>query len=196
MFTGLIEALGTLERTEELPGGGARLVFSCPFAGELAEGDSVAVNGVCLTAVSPDAIGFSADVMQVSLDRSALGDLSAGDPVNLERAMPADGRFGGHIVQGHADGVGVVTATRSDGNAMVVSFDAPAELLRYLVAKGSVAVDGVSLTVADLREGGFDVWLIPETRERTRFGIIDAGMRVNLEADVIAKYVERLAANR
>ncbi len=193
MFTGLIEDLGSLAECETLPGGGARLRFACSFGSELASGESVAVNGVCLTAMEPTSEGFSADTMGVTLDRSSLGDLAPGDPVNLERAMPADGRFGGHIVQGHVDGVGMVTRVRPDGNALVVSVEAPIELLRYMVPKGSITVDGTSLTLAEVNESGFDVWLIPETRERTRFGIIEQGMRVNLEVDILAKYVERLS---
>ncbi len=193
MFTGLVEDLGRLVSTESLDGGGARLRFSCSFGNEIEPGESISVNGVCLTAVEPDREGFAADTMAVTLDRSALGALGPGDPVNLERAMPANGRFGGHIVQGHVDGVGTVTGTRPDGNAVVVTVEVPAELLRYMVPKGSITVDGTSLTLAEVREDGFDVWLIPETRERTRFGIIEEGMRVNLEVDILAKYVERLS---
>jgi riboflavin synthase len=193
LFTGLIEDLGSLVESESLPGGGARLRFACSFGAEVAPGESIAVNGVCLTAMDPNDEGFAADTMGVTLERSSLGDLAAGDPVNLERAMPANGRFGGHIVQGHVDGVGMVTGVRPDGNAVVVSVEVPAELLRYMVPKGSITVDGTSLTLAEVNDSGFDVWLIPETRERTRFGIIEAGMRVNLEVDILAKYVERLS---
>ena len=193
MFTGLIEDLGSLVETEVLPGGGARLRFACSFGDEVAPGESIAVNGVCLTAMDPTDDGFAADSMAVTLERSSLGDLAPGDPVNLERAMPANGRFGGHIVQGHVDGVGVVRGVRPDGNAVVVSVEAPKDLLRYMVPKGSITVDGTSLTLAEVTETGFDVWLIPETRERTRFGIIEEGMRVNLEVDILAKYVERLS---
>ncbi len=193
MFTGLIEDRGSLVVSEVLEGGGARLRFACSFGSEITPGESIAVNGVCLTAMDPDSEGFAADTMGVTLERSSLGDLQPGDPVNLERAMIANGRFGGHIVQGHVDGVGVVSSIRPDGNAVVVSIDVPADLLRYMVPKGSITVDGTSLTLAEVRDNGFDVWLIPETRERTRFGIIEEGMRVNLEVDILAKYVERLS---
>ena len=193
MFTGLVEDLGTLVEASSLDGGGARLRFACSFGSEISPGESIAVNGVCLTAVDPDSSGFAADTMEVTLSRSSLGDLSDGSPVNLERAMPANGRFGGHIVQGHVDGVGVVTAIRPDGNAIVVTVEPPTDLLRYMVPKGSITVDGTSLTLAEVRGNEFDVWLIPETRERTRFGIIEEGMRVNLEVDILAKYVERLS---
>ncbi len=193
MFTGLVEDLGSLAGKTSLEGGGARLTFACSFASEVEPGESIAVNGVCLTAIDPDSQGFSADTMEVTLDRSSLGDLEPGSPVNLERAMPANGRFGGHIVQGHVDGVGVVQSVVPEGNAVVVTIEPPAELLKYMVPKGSITVDGTSLTLAEVREGQFDVWLIPETRERTRFGIIEEGMRVNLEVDILAKYVERLS---
>lgn len=192
MFTGLIEELGTI--AERLPEseGGAQLVISASFADELKAGDSVAVNGVCLTAMNPGNGTFSADAMAVTLDRSSLGDIEPGGVVNLERALRADGRLGGHIVQGHVDGVGTVSATRPDGNALVVSVEAPSDLMRYMVPKGSIALDGVSLTLAEVREDGFDVWLIPETCERTRIGSAEVGMRVNLEVDILAKYVEKL----
>ncbi|MEI7558984.1 MAG: riboflavin synthase [Actinomycetes bacterium] len=192
MFTGLIEELGTI--AERLPEseGGAQLVISASFADELQAGDSVAVNGVCLTAMNPGNGTFSADAMAVTLDRSSLGDIEPGGVVNLERALRADGRLGGHIVQGHVDGVGTVSATKPDGNALVVSVEAPSDLMRYMVPKGSIALDGVSLTLAEVREDGFDVWLIPETCERTRIGSAEVGMRVNLEVDILAKYVEKL----
>ena len=153
MFTGLIEELGTI--AERLPEseGGAQLVISASFADELKAGDSVAVNGVCLTAMNPGNGTFSADAMAVTLDRSSLGDIEPGGVVNLERALRADGRLGGHIVQGHVDGVGTVSATRPDGNALVVSVEAPSDLMRYMVPKGSIALDGVSLTLAEVREG-------------------------------------------
>jgi len=192
VFTGLIEELGTI--AERLPEseGGAQLVISASFADELQAGDSVAVNGVCLTAMNPGNGTFSADAMAVTLDRSSLGDIEPGGVVNLERALRADGRLGGHIVQGHVDGVGTVSATKPDGNALVVSVEAPSDLMRYMVPKGSIALDGVSLTLAEVREDGFDVWLIPETCERTRIGSAEVGMRVNLEVDILAKYVEKL----
>ena len=196
MFTGLIEELGRIKAREASDEGGARLVIEAGFVNELVAGDSVAVNGVCLTAVDPVAGVFSADAMGVTLERSSLGDLEVGSVVNLERALRADGRLGGHIVQGHVDGVGAVSATRRDGNALVVTVGCSVDLLRYMVPKGSIAVDGVSLTLAEVHEDGFDVWLIPETQERTRIGQAELGMRVNLEVDILAKYVERLSTTK
>lgn len=196
MFTGLIEELGRIKEREASAEGGARLVIEAGFVDELVAGDSVAVNGVCLTAVDPSAGVFSADAMGVTLERSSLGDLEVGSVVNLERAVRADGRLGGHIVQGHVDGVGAVSATRRDGNALVVTVGCNVDLLRYMVPKGSIAVDGVSLTLAEVHEDGFDVWLIPETQERTRIGQAVPEMRVNLEVDILAKYVERLSTTK
>ena len=157
MFTGLIEELGRIKEREASAEGGARLVIEAGFVDELVAGDSVAVNGVCLTAVDPSAGVFSADAMGVTLERSSLGDLEVGSVVNLERAVRADGRLGGHIVQGHVDGVGAVSATRRDGNALVVTVGCNVDLLRYMVPKGSNAVDGVSLTLAEVHEDGLDV---------------------------------------
>lgn len=194
MFTGLVEEMGRIAAVEEVEGGGSRLVIECSFGDQLAQGDSVAVNGVCLTAMSPGAGGFSADAMGETLARSSLGDVSSGSMVNLERALRADARLGGHIVQGHVDGTGEVLSAKEDGNALVVRIGCGQELLRYIVEKGSIAVDGVSLTVAAVDDRAFEVWLIPETRESTRMGSSVSGMRVNLEVDILAKYVEKLIA--
>ena len=194
MFTGLIAELGTVdgvERTSE----GARLRVRGMLARDLSEGDSVAVNGVCLTATTVNGGAFSADVMAETLRRSSLGALGAGDAVNLELPLRASDRLGGHVVQGHVDGLGTVREVRDEGFARVVRIDAPPELLRYVAAKGSIAVDGISLTVSQLHEDGFDVSLIPETLERTNLGGAQPGARVNLEVDVLAKYVERLVAS-
>jgi riboflavin synthase len=166
------------------------------LAGELAEGDSVAVNGVCLTATGVDDGSFVADVMNETLDRSSLGDVEPGSEVNLELPLRATDRLGGHVVQGHVDGVGVVSEVVDDGFARRISIDAPDGLLRYAVVKGSIAVDGVSLTVAGLDERSFTVSLIPETLQRTNLGRARPGTRVNLEVDVLAKYVERLMQER
>jgi riboflavin synthase len=174
---------------------GVRLSVRSPLAAELSEGDSVAVNGVCLTAVG--LCGgelFGADVMHETLRRSSLGSVEAGSPVNLELALRASDRLGGHIVQGHVDGLGVVRDTREEGFARVVTIDAEPGLLRYVVEKGSIAVDGVSLTVAEIGDDWFSVSLIPETIERTTFGGAGEGTTVNLEVDVLAKYVEKLVA--
>jgi riboflavin synthase len=173
-------------------GDGVRLTLSTSLAGDLREGDSVAVNGVCLTATDTSATGFAADVMHETLDRSSLAGLAGGSHVNLELALRAADRLGGHIMQGHVDGVGAVMAVREDGFARVVTVAAGPEILRYVVEKGSIAVDGVSLTVARIDDAGFDVSLIPETLERTNLGAAAAGQRVNLEVDVLAKYVEKL----
>jgi len=191
VFTGLVEDLGTLETVETTPGG-ARLRVRTRLAAQLGAGDSVAVNGVCLTAVDlvPDA--FTADVMNETLDRSSLGATTGGSPVNLELALRADGRLGGHIMQGHVDGVGTVSEVREDGLARWVTIAAGPELLRYVVEKGSIAIDGVSLTVAAVDEEGFTASLIPETVARTTLGAAGPGRRVNLEVDVMAKYAEKL----
>ena len=159
---------------------------------DLKLGDSVAVNGVCLTASGLDDTGFTADVMHETLDRSSLGGLTAGSRVNLERAMAADGRFGGHIVSGHIDGTGRLAALRRDGNAVWYTISAPPQLLRYVVEKGSIAIDGISLTVATVEADRFSVSVIPHTAEVTLLGCKHAGDTVNLETDIIGKYVEKL----
>jgi riboflavin synthase len=198
MFTGLVEDLGTVEQVD-VTGDGARLTVTTPLAAQLRQGDSIAVNGVCLTAMEPDAGSFRADVMQETLRRSSLGAAEAGAPVNLELALRADARLGGHIMQGHVDGVGRVSAIRDDGFArwITVAVEGGAQgLLRYVVEKGSIAVDGTSLTVAEVDADGFSVSLIPETQERTTLGTAEVGARVNLEVDVMAKYAEKLLAGR
>jgi riboflavin synthase len=175
--------------------GGLRLTLRTALAGDVGEGDSVAVNGVCLTATAVDGDSFATDVMHETLDRSTLHGLQTGAQVNLELAVRASDRLGGHIMQGHVDGVGTVAGVREDGFARVVTVQAQDPvLLRYVVEKGSIAIDGVSLTVARIDDAGFDVSLIPETLERTTLGAMAAGARVNLEVDVIAKYVEKLLA--
>ena len=171
---------------------GAQIRLEADLAGELANGDSVAVNGVCLTAVGFDRKSFSADLSSETLARSSLGELAAGDPVNLELPLRASDRLGGHIVQGHVDGVGRVRSITQDGVGREIRFDAPASLLRYVVEKGSIAVDGVSLTAASVDAESFTVSLIPETLERTTLGQAIKGRPVNLEVDVIAKHVEKL----
>jgi riboflavin synthase len=191
VFTGLIADLGrvqTLERDEL----GVRLTVTSSLAGQLREGDSIAVNGVCLTATAVSESSFQAQAMHETLSRSSLGALQAGSPVNLELALRASDRLGGHIVQGHVDGTGTIRELRQDGFARLVRIDAPAELMRYLVSKGSIAADGVSLTVSEIATDGFSVSLIPETLERTNLGGAQAGTRVNLEVDILAKHVERL----
>jgi riboflavin synthase len=191
MFTGLVAGRGaveSLERGED----GVRLRVRSDLAGELSPGDSVAVNGVCLTAVDSYGGGFSADVMAETLRRSSLGPLAEGDEVNLELPLRAGDRLGGHMVQGHVDGTGRVETVSEDGFARLVRIGAPPEVLRYVVEKGSIAVDGVSLTVSVVDDEGFEVSLIPETLERTNLGSASPGRVVNLEVDVVAKYVEKL----
>jgi riboflavin synthase len=191
MFTGVVERTGTV-RSVEPDGDGARIEVSTPLAAELHEGDSVAVNGVCLTAVETHGDGFRADVMAETLRRSSLGPLAAGDPVNLELPLRAGAPLGGHVVQGHVDGTGTVEDVSEDGFARVVRVACDPDLLRYVVEKGSIAVDGVSLTVASVDDLGFTVSLIPETLGRTTFGDATPGRVVNIEVDVLAKYVEKL----
>ena len=191
MFTGLVADLGTVSDVEATADG-VRLRVATSLAVELGEGDSVAVNGVCLTAVSADAEGFTAEVMNETLRRSSLAEVASGRRVNLELPLRAQDRLGGHVVQGHVDGVGAVSAVEDDGFARVVTIDAPPELLRYVVEKGSIAVDGVSLTVSSVSPDTFAVSLIPETLERTNLGAAAPGTPVNLEVDVLAKYVEKL----
>jgi riboflavin synthase len=196
MFTGLIADLG--EVTALHAGAeGATLEIDTRLAGELGEGDSIAVNGVCLTATEIRADGFAAQAMRETLDRSALGALVPGARVNLELPLRAADRLGGHVVQGHVDGTGTVGAIDEQGFARVLRIDEDGSGLgRYLVEKGSVAVNGVSLTVSALRDDGFEVSLIPETLQRTNLGSIAVGDRVNLEADILAKHVERLLEAR
>ena len=195
LFTGLVADRGEVvdvEHSDE----GVRLRVRSKLAPELAEGDSVAVNGVCLTAMAVDGDAFSAEVMNETLRLSSLAEVGAGGTVNLELAMRAGDRLGGHVVQGHVDGVGRVVAVTPDGFARRVTIEAAPDLLRYIVYKGSITVDGVSLTVSALDERSFTVSLIPETIERTNLGQAEPGMTVNLEVDVLAKYVERLMSGR
>jgi len=191
MFTGLVGADATVRKV--VPGeGGVRLYLETRLAAELSEGDSIAVNGVCLTAVEPNGSCFRADVMAETTRRSALGRLAAGDAVNVELPLRPSDRLGGHILQGHVDGIGTIVSAENDGFARRVRIECASQLLRYVVEKGSIAVDGVSLTVADVDDSGFSVSLIPETLERTTLGAATAGATVNLEVDVVAKYVEKL----
>jgi riboflavin synthase len=192
VFTGLIADLGTVVAVDATADGVRLRVESKKLAGELSDGDSVAVNGVCLTAVGADADGFGADVMRETLRRSSLGDVAPGTRVNLELPLRADERLGGHVVQGHVDGLGSVAGIREDGFARIVAIAAGPDLLRYVVEKGSIAVDGISLTVAAVDGDRFEVSLIPETLERTTLGATAEGAPVNLEVDILAKYVERL----
>jgi riboflavin synthase len=191
VFTGLIADLGTVTDVHS-SAEGVRLMVSSTLASELAEGDSVAVNGVCLTATDVGEAAFTAEVMNETLRLSSLAEARPGSPVNLELALRATDRLGGHVVQGHVDGTGAILATQTDGFARRVEISAPPEVLRYVVHKGSITVDGISLTVAALGDRSFTVSLIPETLQRTNLGEAEVGAVVNLEVDVLAKYVERL----
>lgn len=193
MFTGIVEELGEVAALQWQGDDAARLTVRGPVVtGDARHGDSIAVNGVCLTVAEVDGDSFTADVMKETLDRSSLGALRPGSRVNLERAVRADQRLGGHIVQGHVDGTAVVLSREPGEHWEVVRLSLPAGLARYVVEKGSIAVDGVSLTVAGVAEDSFAVSLIPTTLELTTLGRKQPGEPVNLEVDVIAKYVEKL----
>ncbi|MBD0021267.1 riboflavin synthase [Gordonia pseudamarae] len=192
MFTGIVEELGTIVARDDLSDS-ARITVAGPLViSDAGHGDSIAVNGVCLTVVDYGEGRFTVDVMAETLHRSSLGGLEPGSRVNLERAMAAGGRFGGHIVQGHVDGVGEVVSVSPSDNWTVIRIALPAALSRYVVEKGSITVDGVSLTVSAVGDDWFEISLIPTTLAETNLGIAEPGRTVNLEVDVIAKYVERL----
>jgi riboflavin synthase len=195
MFTGLIEAVGTVNVLEPRGDDAARLVLDAPFARELALGESVAVNGCCLTVTGKDD-GISFDLLVETLNRTSLGNLRAGSRVNLERALRADGRFGGHFVQGHVDTTAAVLAAERKGEDLNLEIAIPEGGAFYFIEKGSIAVNGVSLTVASLGEDRFGLWIIPHTLQETNLGDLKAGDRVNLEYDLIAKYAERQLGNR
>ena len=195
MFTGLVEEVGRVVALEA--GEMIRLRVSARrVPGGTRGGESVAVNGVCLTVEGLDGDTLAFQAMPETLRRTALGDLVEGSAVNLERAMTLERRFGGHLVQGHVDGVGEVRAIYSEGEAQIWEFEAPAGVLRYAVEKGSVCVDGISLTVVALRDASFTASILPQTRANTNLGELRVGDRVNLEADVVGKYVERLLEPR
>ena len=194
MFTGLIEEAGVVAEVGPAPEGARLMISAAAVLEGLSVGDSVAVNGACLTAVEVSAGGFAADCVAETLRRTSLGSLRAGDRVNLERPMRLGDRLDGHMVQGHVDGVGRVRGTRGEGESTILEIAPPASLLRYIVEKGSIAVDGVSLTVAERLPDAFTVALIPHTMEVTTLGPGARDRAVNLEVDVVAKYVESLAA--
>lgn len=195
MFTGIIETLGTVVAVDR-GDASSRLGIKGDITDGTRTGDSVAVNGVCLTATSVDGDAFTADVMAETLRRSTLGELQPGDAVNLERAATATTRLGGHLVQGHVDGVGRLTARTPVDGFDEVSIALPGDLLAYVVEKGSIAIDGISLTVARVQDNDVVIGLIPETLQRTTLGQRQVGEAVNIEVDVIAKYVERLLEAR
>jgi riboflavin synthase len=193
MFTGIVQALGEIERVER-NGQGARLTVATQLAGRLAAGDSIAISGVCVTARPTGPRAFDADLVNETLARTCLAAAEPGTAVNLELPLRLSDRLGGHLVQGHVDGVGTVTSVVQDGFARVLEVEPPGQVLRYVIEKGSIAIDGVSLTVAAIREPSFRVSVIPETLERTTLGRAQPGTHVNLEVDLLAKYVERLIA--
>ncbi len=192
MFTGIIEEVGRIDAVEEHTGGAKIKIASRIATKETHDGDSISVNGVCLTALQVSETSFSADVSRESLDRSTLGSLKVNSPVNLERAVTPSTRLGGHIVQGHVDGRGTFLSAEKSGDFWTVRIGFPPEMAKYLVYKGSVAVEGISLTIAKLDGDSFDIAVIPKTWEMTNLSSLNAGDAVNLEADIIAKYVERI----
>lgn len=191
MFTGIVEEIGLVENVKKGPASASVTINAPAVTAGTKTGDSIAVNGICLTVTSLAGSTFTADIMHESLNRSSLSDLRRGSRVNLERAMAADGRFGGHIVSGHVDGTGIISAIREDDNAVWYTVKTSPAIMRYIVEKGSVTIDGVSLTVAAVTEDSFSVSVIPHTRQVTIMGDLRAGDKVNLENDIIGKYVEK-----
>ena len=195
MFTGLIEATGKVLKLE-ICGEQARLVIELPFADELTDGESVAINGCCLTVVEKDAHSASFDILKQTLTVTSLGELQVGSLVNLERAMLAGGRFGGHFVQGHVDAVGKIIDLSPEGNDYRLEIFLPEEIQSLCIDKGSLAIDGISLTIAELKDESAVFWIIPHTMQETHLQQAKVGQQVNLEADVIAKHVARLVEKR
>ena len=196
MFTGIVEEMGTLKAIRKGPHSAVLEIQAKVVLEDIHLGDSIAVNGVCLTATSYSPTGFTADVMHETLDRSSLGTLRSGSTVNLERAMKADGRFGGHIVSGHIDGTGIVTDIKRDDNATWYTISTSPDITRLIVEKGSIAIDGISLTVASVTDSSFRVSIIPHTSAETTLSLRKTGDTVNLENDCIGKYVEKLLQPR
>ncbi len=196
MFTGLIEELGTVESREANEGGALMVISASVVTSDSRNGDSIAVNGVCLTALDVTPNSFSADLSQETLDRSTLGTLRPGSRVNLERAVTPSTRLGGHIVQGHVDARGELVSAEKNGDFWTVRIGYPTEMSRYFVYKGSVSIEGISLTIAKLGDNYFDIAIIPKTWDLTNLSTLATGDAVNLEADVIAKYVERMMEGR
>lgn len=192
MFTGIIEEIGTVKNIQRNGSNSFIVIEARKVLEDVHLGDSIAVNGVCLTVTKTDGSVFQADVMNETLSRSSLGELRQGSKVNLERAMAANGRFGGHIVSGHIDGIGIITDIKNDGIAVWYTISADAHIMRYIVEKGSIAIDGISLTVARVTDRDFSVSVIPHTAEMTILSTKSKGQTVNLENDIIGKYVEKL----
>lgn len=196
MFNGIVEEMGAVKSVERTLVGARLTVLASTVMDDLGIGDSVSVNGACLTVVSRDEREFAVDVSTETLSITSLGQVSPGAPVNLERAMKLHQRIGGHLVSGHVDAIGAVRSRRQDGNTLIMTIEAPKEILRYCVPKGSITVDGISLTINELTDRSFGVALIPHTAKVTTLGLKQIGDTVNLEADLIGKYVERLLQER
>jgi riboflavin synthase len=196
MFTGIVEEMGAIASLEKTLAGTRFTILASTVMGDLKIGDSVSVNGTCLTVVSKSERDFSVEVSPETLSVTTLGSFNAGTPVNLERAMRLNERIGGHLVAGHVDGVGVIRSRQQDGNAILFTIGAPPEILRYCVAKGSITVDGISLTINEVTDHSFSVAIIPHTAKVTTLGLKQINDPVNLESDLIGKYVERLLQER
>lgn len=196
MFTGIVEEMGAVTSVEKTLAGTRLTILASTVMGDLKIGDSISVNGTCLTVVTRGERDFSVEVSPETLSVTTLGRLTAGEPVNLERAMKLNERIGGHLVAGHVDGVGTIRSRHQEGNVIVFDIEASPEILRYCVAKGSITVDGISLTINGVSERGFSVAIIPHTAKVTTLGLKQANDPVNLESDLIGKYVERLLQER
>jgi riboflavin synthase len=196
MFTGIVEEMGAITSMEKTLAGTRMTILASTVMGDLKIGDSVSVNGTCLTVVTKSERDFSVEVSPETLSVTTLGHLAAGAPVNLERAMKLNERIGGHLVAGHVDGVGTIRSRYHEGNAIFFTIEAPADILRYCVTKGSITVDGISLTINEVTEKGFSVAIIPHTAKVTTLGLKQVNDTVNLESDLIGKYVERLLQER
>ena len=195
MFSGIVEEMGAVQKIDKGFAGAKFLIIASQILEDLQVGDSVSVSGACLTATGIDATGFSVDVSAETLKRTSLGTIGVGTPVNLERAMRLNARIGGHLVTGHVDGMGTLRAREQDGNAIQMTIEASDDIMRYCVTKGSITMDGISLTINGVSERGFSVSIIPHTAKITTLGLKQIGELVNLESDLIGKYVERLLQN-
>jgi len=196
MFTGIVEEMGAVTAVEKTLAGTRLTILAATVLGDLKNGDSLSVNGTCLTVVTKNERNFVVEISPETLSVTTLGHLTAGAPVNLERAMKLNERIGGHLVAGHVDGVGTIRSRHQEGNAIFFTIEAPNEILRYCIVKGSITVDGISLTINEVSDRGFSVAIIPHTAKVTTLGLKQVGDTVNLESDLIGKYVERLLQER